>query len=116
MKIRIGLLTALVIAITCLFAPHYAKAQDEPIVIVRVFESQGLMHRSEINITDGNEILNTLELLSFKPKNLGENARRIAFVLKSLKKEGYELLNVSASGGESSGASYSVTDYIFRKS
>lgn len=87
------------------------KEQDESIIIVRVFETANPLHKSKIIIVDGDKILNNLELKRQLPKNMGENARRIALILASVEKEGYEMIDVSSSGG----SWYSVKDYLFKK-
>jgi len=108
---RTTLIAFLTVSSICFLDPQCGKAQSDPMIVVRVFESVHPFHKSEITITDGNKILNTLELKRYRPKNMGENARRIALILKSVESEGYEMKHANASGN----SWYSVKDYIFSK-
>jgi len=104
-------LTPILLGSFLLFTSFYSSSLENDYLLVRVFESPSSLYSSKITVTDGKEIIKSVELSAMRPKHVEDNVLKIASILNELKNQGYTLISSNSGGNEA----FTFTDYIFEK-
>lgn len=111
-SILIGLVSIILLgSIVSLMSFKSSPPVDDAYIVVKTHESHNKMLKAYVLVTNGTEIIKTIDLETARPKQANDNLLIITSVLNDIKSQGYTLISSNSSCSEW----MAMTNYIFEK-